>query len=83
MELRILSDEGMWQIIRENWGLAGVYGDDMERVYKAIIRETLRQVIKWGEEPCPHTHVSHLTMISSKRQCPHCWQQLKEMADGH
>jgi len=37
-----------------------------------------KEVVDWGEEPCPHGITKH-TKHYKKRDCPDCWQaKLKE-----
>lgn len=43
---------------------------------------TLKQVIEWGDEDCPHRMVFE-TSLQVKRECPDCWAELqKEVESG-
>uniref|UniRef100_A0A6M3LPD3 Uncharacterized protein n=1 Tax=viral metagenome TaxID=1070528 RepID=A0A6M3LPD3_9ZZZZ len=45
----------------------------------------LQQVVEWGKEPCPHPgmvdHSPFGLLVILRRECPECWQSLKEMCD--
>ena len=38
---------------------------------------TLRAVIEWGDEKCPHGMIAHM-VIRKKRECSSCWASLKQ-----
>ena len=42
-------------------------------------RDTLRQVVEWGEEDCPHHYVGEVQ--KRKRNCDDCWQELEQQAE--
>jgi hypothetical protein len=41
-------------------------------------KKTLQEVVKWGDEDCPHM-ISYAT--KPKRRCDICWEVLKKMSD--
>ena len=63
-------------------GCDRAYKKDMKATYEkakvelqAQIKDTLRQVLEWGLETCPHTKEYELGKF--KRACSYCWQELK------
>ena len=44
-----------------------------------IVKETLKMVIAWGVEPCPHWYM-HPEVGVIKRDCSQCWQALTKLA---
>jgi len=53
------------------------------KLLEAQLQQTLRDVIEWGEELCPHCAnipADRLWCDILKRDCPECWQELKQMA---
>ncbi len=83
--------------IEPKWGLsAGELGypqDELEAVVlplnkthliKTILQEvtqaTLRHVYEEGEKGCPHT--TGVEAIIRRRECPECWDELKEASCG-
>lgn len=49
------------------------------RVAKAQAQHMLQQVVRWGELPCLHSEMVDAIM---RRECPKCWQELRELASG-
>ena len=43
-------------------------------------KHTLKQVIEWGNERCPHIDNSrgYMTIWRPRRGCAECWQELQE-----
>ena len=77
MKIQQLSDEAKRNIF-PNYGEE--YFKGMSNAVDKVVREAERyrteQVVEWGEEPCPHPTASKYG--GRKRDCPHCWQELKE-----
>ncbi len=86
MEFKVLSDEEM-DLVQEGLPLERVPDDFFEAIElskrqikalkKAVAQEaqkdTLRQVLEWGDSDCPH--VSH---HRGKHWCGECWQSLQQ-----
>lgn len=69
MKLRVLSDKETEQVT----------GDVLE----AQARLTLKQVVEWGDILCKDEwhDERHWHRMTSKHECPECWQSLKELAE--
>ena len=44
---------------------------------------TMRQVVEWGAEPCPHSRMANFdgendVSLRNRSECPKCWQELKD-----
>ncbi|KKN73842.1 hypothetical protein LCGC14_0396440 [marine sediment metagenome] len=51
---------------------------ECQAVAKAEQKNTLKQVIEWGNEKCKHSNY-----LMKKKGCPYCWQELiKEVDSG-
>ena len=50
---------------------------DVKIVAYAAHQNALREVVKWGDEDCPHQS----TVLVRRRGCIQCWQELKEQAE--
>lgn len=49
-----------------------------KHIEKALFKAGIKEVVDWGEEPCPHW-ISKNHTRRMKRLCPDCWQAfLKE-----
>ena len=56
----------------------------LELVAKAQAKMTVKQIMEWGTETCPHwldkrgkgLSLNHMSV--SKRGCPKCWRELEE-----
>jgi len=48
---------------------------DPKIVAKAQLEDTVKQIIEWGEEPCPHK--TNPLDFRSKQYCEICWEELK------
>ena len=69
--LNPLSDEAIVDIMGEAfWLSAG------KRVAQEVQRDTLRQLVGWGNEPCPHRIGTHGETLR-RWGCDKCWQQLE------
>lgn len=55
-------------------------GADMVQILADKASEhTAQEIIKWGEEVCPHSdYIPHKISRCHKRECPDCWQDLKQ-----
>ena len=45
---------------------------------KFAVDDAVRKIVEWGNEECPHWH-DPPSFCSYKRECPYCWQALKEL----
>ncbi len=53
-------------------------------VEKAIAKAQLKQVVEWGDEPCPHSKVPYSDGVpygDRKHGCSECWQALKKKVE--
>ena len=90
--IKPLSDEAIIIAVCGECPFEGKYTDEdchaCQRQLKAIAqeaqRDTLRQVAEWGIEICTEHlpkwqgHVDLMGGVLSRRECPKCWQELKE-----
>ena len=61
--------------LQEAYNRPDLEAEDITERDKVVFKAGLKEVVEWGEEPCPH----FLTIGMKKRACPECWQaQLKE-----
>lgn len=66
----ILSDGRDWAVVR--------------KAKEAQKKHTLKQVIEWGNEPCPHLATLSDGLPAAKRHCYQCWAELaKEVENGY
>ena len=59
------------------------YANELRRYYEEKIKEAksfgIREVVEWGNEPCPHPSTFDGQKLTKKKNCPECWKsQLKE-----
>ena len=54
----------------------------MRRQGKQFAKAQLREVIKWGEDHCPHAGPVDDDPIQWKKHCNACWNELKREVDG-
>jgi len=86
--IKPLSPEAIKNILLE---VANIYYDaevdvtvSHTRLAQEAQRDTLRQVAEWGIEICTEHlpkwqgHVDLMGGVLSRRECPKCWQELKE-----
>jgi len=74
MELKILSSLELEDILKTPRSMI-----QCEDAAKVQAQHILQQVVKWGELPCLHPKMVDAIM---RRECPKCWQELKEVCSG-
>ena len=80
--IKPLSDETIEKIYFE----CGVFNPPSnhylnERVAQEALRYTLEQMVEWGDERCPHPSTFDGQLLTRKKNCPECWQELKKLAE--
>ena len=87
MELKLLSDD----ILSERWHNSEHAGDNdgswhyrlksLRKLAQAEQKNTLRQVIEWGKERCPHKSPKTKDRIYGRWNCATCWQELQNLME--
>lgn len=74
---KILTDEQIGKILTKKYGWK--VDGWMEEEAKELQRDdTLKKIVEWGDEHCPH----HSNSYGPKRKCNKCWEALNQLAGG-
>ncbi|KKL57200.1 hypothetical protein LCGC14_2237790 [marine sediment metagenome] len=75
--MMLLSPEEIQYIVESS-----PHGDRLVETHDMVIAKAqLKQVVEWGDEPCPHSKVPCSDGVpygDRKHGCSECWQALKK-----
>ena len=80
MKFDILSNEELTNAYLSARFIRGeTVGERDRTIAQAEQKHTLKQVIEWGEEECPH-HFNH-PAYTMRRECRLCWEDIQKEID--
>ena len=75
---KVLSDEEIAELVDKTYKETGATDEDRAKaVAKTQHKDTLRQVVEWGNERCQGHRITAMGIIK-RRKCNECWQSLQQ-----
>jgi len=69
-------DDGDGYNQRDEWDIKGLL--------EAQLKDTLRQIMEWGEEECPHPRSNKsMGIVHYRKECQWCWLHLKKQGGSN